>query len=69
MERGKNREQRDKIYLHQLFTLNAALVEYEYIPFTNLARRPLYKFLMIEKKKKRADIESLKASVIQFKPF
>ena len=50
---GARRKQRDKEYGHKLFTLHAFLVEYGYIPFTNLAGRPLYKFLMKDNKKKK----------------
>ena len=50
---GARRKQRDKEYGHKLFTLHAFLVEYGYIPFTNLAGRPLYKFLMKNNKKKK----------------
>ena len=49
---GAGRKQQDEEYGHQLFTLHAFIVEYEYLPFTNLAGRPLYKYLMIENKKK-----------------
>jgi len=50
---GARRKQRDKEYGHKIFTLHAFLVEYGYIPFTNLAGRPLYKFLMKDNKKKK----------------
>lgn len=49
---GAGRKQKDEQYGHQLFTLHAFIVEHEYIPFTNLAGRPLYKYLMKDKKKK-----------------
>ncbi len=49
---GAGKKQRDKEYGHQLFTLHAFLVEYGHIPFTNLAGRPLYKYLMRDDKKK-----------------
>ncbi len=49
---GAGRKQQDEEYGHQLFTLHAFIVEYEHLPFTNLAGRPLYKYLMIEAKKK-----------------
>ena len=50
---GARKKQRDKEYGHILFTLHAFLVEYGYIPFTNLAGRPLYKSLMKDIKKKK----------------
>ena len=49
---GAGRKQKDKLYGHQLFRLLAFLVERGYLPFTSLAGRPLYKYLMKEKKKK-----------------
>ncbi|KKN64159.1 hypothetical protein LCGC14_0494530 [marine sediment metagenome] len=49
---GAGKKQRDAEYGHQLFALNAFFVEFHYLPFTNLAGRPLYKYLMIESKKK-----------------
>ncbi len=65
---GTGRKQQDEEYDHQLFALLAFLVEYEYLPFTNLSKRSLYKDLMGNKKKKRSGIESLKKTVNQFKP-
>ena len=50
---GARRKQRDKVYGHKLFTLHAFLVECGYIPFTTLARRPLYKYLIKDSKKKK----------------
>ncbi len=50
---GAGKKQRDKEYGHILFTLHAFLVEYGYIPFTNLTNRPLYKYLMKDKEKKK----------------
>ena len=50
---GAGRKQRDKEYGHKLFTLHAFLVEYEYIPFTNLTGSLLYNFLMKNSKKKK----------------
>ncbi len=43
---------KDKEYGHQLSALHAFLVEHEYLPFTNLYGRPLYKYLMMDIKKK-----------------
>ncbi len=50
---GTGKKQRDREYGHLLFTLHAFLVEYGYIPFTNLTGRPLYKYLMKDNKKKK----------------
>ena len=50
---GVGKKQRDKEYGHLLFTLHAFIVEYGYIPFTNLTGRPLYKYLMKDDKKKK----------------
>ena len=50
---GVGKKQRDKEYGHLLFTLHAFIVEYGYIPFTNLTGRPLYKYLMTDDKKKK----------------
>ena len=50
---GAGKKQRDKEYGHLLFTLHAFLVEYGYIPFTNLTSRPLYNYLMKDDKKKK----------------
>ncbi len=50
---GAGKKQRDKEYGHQLFALQAFLVEYKYLPFTNLSGRPLYKYLMKDGKKKK----------------
>ena len=50
---GAGKKQRDKDYGHLLFTLHAFIVEYGYIPFTNLTGRPLYKYLMNDDKKKK----------------
>lgn len=66
---GAGRKQKDDQYGHQLFTLHAFIVEHEYIHFTNLAGRPLYKYLMKDQKRKMSDIKSLKTSVISFKLF
>ena len=49
---GAQRKQQDPIYGHQLFALHAFIVDNNYIPFTNVAGRPLYKYLMKEQKKK-----------------
>jgi len=56
---GAGKKQRDKEYGHLLFTLHAFVVEYGYIPFTNLAGRPLYNFLMKDKKKKKRGYKTL----------
>jgi len=53
------RKQRDAKYGHQLFMLNAFFVEFHYLPFTNLTGRPLYKYLMIESKKKEIGYRTL----------
>lgn len=50
---GVGKKQRDKEYGHLLFTLHAFIVEYRYIPFTNLTGRPLYNYLMKDDKKKK----------------
>jgi hypothetical protein len=50
---GTRKKQRDKVYGHELFTLHAFLVEYGYIPFTNLTGRPLYNYLMKDEKRKK----------------
>lgn len=49
---GAQRKQQDPVYGHQLFALHAFIVDNDYIPFTNVAGRPLYKYLMKEQKKK-----------------
>ncbi len=61
---GAGRKQRDKEYGHKLFTLHAFLVEYGYIPFTNLVGRPLYKFLMKDNKKKKIGYRILEGNRI-----
>ena len=50
---GAGRKQRDKEYGHQLYMLHTFLVEYGYIPFTNLEGRPLYTYLIESSKKKK----------------
>ena len=50
---GAGRKQKDKEYGHKLYTLHTFLVEYGYIPFTNLAGRPLYSYLIKNSKKKK----------------
>jgi hypothetical protein len=50
---GAAKKQRDAEYGHQLFTLHAFLVEFQYLPFTNLTGRPLYNYLMKDEKKKK----------------
>jgi len=49
---GAQRKQQDPIYGHHLFALHSFIVDNDYIPFTNVAGRPLYKYLMKEQKKK-----------------
>ncbi len=56
---GAGRKQRDREYGHKLFTLHAFLVEYGYIPFTNLAGRPLYSYLIKNNKKKKIGYQIL----------
>lgn len=50
---GAGKKQRDKEYGHLLYTIHTFVVEYGYIPFTNLTGRPLYKYLMKDIKKKK----------------
>ncbi len=50
---GAGRKQRDREYGHKLYTLHTFLVEYGYIPFTNLAGRLLYSYLIKNSKKKK----------------
>jgi len=50
--KGVGRKQRDKEYGHQLFALHAFLAEYDYLPFTNLVGRPLYRYLTKKVEKK-----------------
>jgi len=50
---GAGRKQRNKEYGHKLYTLHTFLVEYGYIPFSNLAGRPLYSYLIKNSKKKK----------------
>jgi hypothetical protein len=50
---GASRKQRDKEYGHKLYTLHTFIVEYGYIPFTNLAGRPLYSYLIKNNKKEK----------------
>jgi len=50
---GAGKKQRDEVYGHHLFTFHAFLVEFGHIPFTNLAGRPLYTYLMSDVKKKK----------------
>ncbi|KKK45544.1 hypothetical protein LCGC14_1990750 [marine sediment metagenome] len=58
---GAGKKQRDKEYGHLLFTLHAFLVEYGYIPFTNLVGRPLYKTLMKDEKEKKIGYKLLES--------
>ena len=50
---GAGKKQRNSEYGHQLFTLHAFLVEFHYLPFTNLTGRPLYNYLMKNEKMKK----------------
>jgi len=50
---GAGRKQRDKEYGHKLYKLHTFIVEYVYIPFTNLAGRLLYSYLIKSSKKKK----------------
>jgi hypothetical protein len=50
---GAGRKQRDGDYGDKLYKLHTFLVEYGYIPFTNLTGRPLYKFLIKNSKKEK----------------
>ena len=59
---GAGRKQQDKEYGHQLFALHAFLVEHEYLPFTNLSGRPLYKYLMMDVKKKEGGYRILEGN-------
>ena len=56
---GAGRKQRDKEYGHKLYVLHTFLVEYGYIPFTNLAGRPLYSYLIKSNKKKKMGYKTL----------
>ena len=56
---GVGKKQRDKEYGHLLFTLHAFIVENGYIPFTHLVGRPLYRYLMKNKKKKKKGYQIL----------
>ena len=56
---GAGRKQRDKEYGHQLYMLHTFLVEYGYIPFTNLEGRPLYTYLIKSSKKKKMGYKTL----------
>ncbi len=46
-----DRKQQEPGYNHLLFALSSYIIETGHIPNTNLQRRPLYKYLIIEKKK------------------
>ncbi len=50
---GAGRKQRDNEYGHKLYAFHTFLVEYGYIPFTNLVGRPLYSYLIKSNKKKK----------------
>ena len=50
---GVRKKQRDREYGYNLYMLHTFLVEYGYIPFTNLTGRPLYRYLIKNNKKER----------------
>jgi hypothetical protein len=50
---GAGKKQRDREYGHKLYILHTFLVEYGYIPFTNLTGCPLYSYLIKSSKKKK----------------
>ncbi len=56
---GAGRKQRDKDYGHQLYMLHTFIVEYGYLPFTNLAGRPLYNYLIKNSKKEKIGYKTL----------
>ncbi|MEE9377361.1 MAG: hypothetical protein V3V33_04915 [Candidatus Lokiarchaeia archaeon] len=56
---GAGRKQRDKEYGHKLYVLHTFLVEYGFIPFTNLTGRPLYSYLIKSNKKKKMGYKTL----------
>ena len=56
---GAGRKQRDGEYGHKLYMLHTYIVEYGHIPFTNLAGRPLYRYLMKKSNKKRIGYKTL----------
>ena len=56
---GAGRKQRDEEYGHKLYMLHTYIVEYGHIPFTNLAGRPLYRYLMKKSNKKRIGYKTL----------
>jgi len=53
------RKQKDGEYGHRLFALHAFLLEHDQLPFTDLAGRPLYKYLTKEQKKKEVGYKLL----------
>ncbi|MEJ2250397.1 MAG: hypothetical protein P8Y97_12195 [Candidatus Lokiarchaeota archaeon] len=57
---GAGRKMRDGEYGHRLYMLHTYIVEYGYIPFTNLTGRPLFRYLMRESKKKRIGYKIMK---------
>ena len=61
---GAGRKQRDKEYGHKLYALHTFLVEYGYIPFTNLVGRPLYSYLIKSSKKKKVGYRTLESDRI-----
>ena len=56
---GAGRKQRDNEYGHKLYAFHTFLVEYGYIPFTNLVGRPLYSYLIKSNKKKKMGYKTL----------
>ncbi len=56
---GAGRKQRDREYGHKLYKLHTFLVEYGYIPNTNLAGGPLYSYLIKSNKKKKIGYKTL----------
>ena len=58
---GAGRKQRDKEYGHNLYVLHTFLVEYGYIPFTNLVGRSLYSYLIKSSKKKKIGYRTLQS--------
>ena len=56
---GAGRKMRDREYGHRLYMLHSYIVEYDHIPFTNLAGRPLFRYIMKKSKKKRIGYKTL----------
>jgi len=61
---GAGKKQRDRDYGHKLYMLHTFIVEYGYIPFTNLAGRPLYKYLIKNSKKEKMGYKTLESERI-----